>query len=228
MRHSPRCTLLVTLGTAILGTGLLFYSVGNGSKSTAQRPDKLLELRRFPHEPFELVDLKVSEHSVKDKIAIRRRGATEGLDDVKFQDKDDWPKRLRIKLRNVSGKTVVGLQAYLYFKLPGLQTWFDARLTGPSTPLENTPLAPGDEVEATIDEGSWERAVGRVRQYGSDITLATVSFTLGIVGFSDGTQWNHGHLLRLDPGNPNRQIPIDTKTPGISRTDQPVASTKWN
>jgi hypothetical protein len=213
MRRSPLGTVLVTLATVILGTGLLLYSVGNPSESIAQRPEKTLEMRRFPHEPFELIDLKVSEHSVKDKIATRRRADTEGLDDVKFQDADDWPKRLKIKLRNVSGKTVVGLQAYLYFKLPGLQTWFDARLTGPSGPLEGTRLEPGDEVEATVDEGSWERAVGRVHQYGSDITLATVSFTVGIVGFSNGTQWSHGHMLRLDPSNPNKQIPMDSKDP---------------
>jgi hypothetical protein len=199
MRHSPLSTLLVRLGTVVLGTGLLFYSVGSFSKSAGQNPEKSLDLRRYAHEPFELVDVKVSEHSVKDKIEIKRRGADDGLDNIKFQDADDWPKRLRIKLRNVSGKTVVGLQAYLYFRPPGTETRFSVTLKGSSTPLERARLQPGDEIEATIDEGSWERAVSRVSQYGSDITLATVSFSVEIVAFGDGTQWHHGQMLRPDP-----------------------------
>jgi hypothetical protein len=70
-----------------------------------------------------------------------------------------------------------------------------------SKPLEQTILKPGDEVEAIVDEGSWDRTVSRIKEYGSDANLADVTFSIGIVAFSDGLQWNKGHMLRRDSGN---------------------------
>jgi hypothetical protein len=207
--NPPRLnTLFVAL--VVLVIGLLFYSPGHAGKSLAQDSDKSLDITRHANEPLELVDIKVSEQSVTDKIKVKHRSgdeSREGLDKVEFQDKDDWFKRLRIKLRNVSGKTIVGMQAYLYFKPPGSKVLFSTSLKG-STQLEHAVLEQGAEIEIMVDNGSFDRTVIRLKQHGWDVNSAAVTCSVEIVAFSDGIQWHKGHNLRIDPDNPNRRRPI--------------------
>lgn len=75
--------------------------------------------------------------------------------------------------------------------------------------MEQTVLAPGDEIEVSVDEGSWGRTMNNLRLYGADAKSAGVTLSVESVAFSDGLLWNRGQLLRKDPENPNRWIPID-------------------
>jgi hypothetical protein len=154
------------------------------------------------------MDVRVNGHSVKDRIKIKVRRADGGLDNVTFQETDEWPKRMRLRLRNISDKTIVGFQGYLYLKPSGSPVLFSVTLKG-SMPLERTILKPRDEIEAMLDEGSWNRTVIRMKERGLDANLAAVTFSVEIVGFSYGLQWNKGHMLRRDPNDPNRVIPTD-------------------
>ena len=119
---------------------------------------------------------------------------------------------MRLKLRNISDKTIVGLQAYLYLKPPDSPMLFSVTLKG-STQLEQTVLEPRNEIEAMVDEGSWERTVARIKQHGWDANFADVTFSVGIVAFSDGLQWHKGRILRRDLINPNRASPTEEKQP---------------
>jgi hypothetical protein len=207
--------IILVVALIAVATGLLAGFADDARKSSAQGADKFLDIARYANEPLELVDLKVSEQSVRSKIKVKYRSGDEGrngVDRVEFQDKEDWPRRVRLRLRNVSGKTIVGFQAYLYLKPSGSEVRFSVGLTS-SSPLESTVLQPGDEIEGTVDEGSWERMVNRLRQYGGDQNQAAVRLSVEIVAFSNGLQWHHGHLLRPDPENPNKRIPIETKEP---------------
>jgi hypothetical protein len=185
---------LILLGILILGLGSLLYSSGVASRSSAQGSEKSLDIRRHNNEPLELMDVKVSEHSIKSGIKIKARRSDGGLDTVTFQETDEWPKRMRLRLRNISDKTIIGLQAYLYLKPPDSPVLFSVTLTG-SKPLEETVLKPHDEVDAMVDEGSWQRTVTRIKEQGWDPNLATVTFSVGIVGFGDGLQWYKGRML---------------------------------
>lgn len=207
MKTSRISTPLVVLVLAI-GTVLLPVLIGHARKSFAQDSEKALDIRRHVNEPLELIDLKVNQRSIKNMIAVSRRKGDDRLDTVRFQDLDDWPRRMRISLRNVSGKTIVGLQAYLYLKPPGSPVLFSVTLKS-SNSLESTVLEPGDVVEAVVDDGSWNRTVNRLTQQGWNPSMAAVTFSVGIVAFRDGLQWNKGHMLRRDPDNPSRRIPID-------------------
>ena len=182
-----------------MGGGLLF-SWGVTSKSSPQGFERALDIQRHNNEPLEIVDLRVSEHSIKNRVKEKVRRSDDGLDTASFSETDDWPKRISVRLRNISDKTIVGLQAYLYLKPPGSPVLFGVTLKS-SGPLEQTVLQPHDEVEAKVDQGSWDRAVARLKEHGWDANLATVTFTIGIVAFSDGLQWNKGHMLRRDSGN---------------------------
>src|SRR5947208_14473463 len=86
----------------IFATGLLFASIKVSSERTTQDPEKSLDIERHLNEPLELVDLKVSEQSVKSDIQIKRRKDGEGLDNVKFQDRGEWFRRVKVRLRNIS------------------------------------------------------------------------------------------------------------------------------
>src|SRR2546429_636927 len=178
--------------TSVMGVliGVLVYSLGHASQDT----EKSLDIERHGSEPLELIDLKVGDQSVRPKIKVKFRRGDDGFDNVRFRDTDDWSKRVRVRLRNVSGKTIVGFQAYLYFKPSGSEVLFSASFKG-SKRLEQTVLVPGDESEAEVDGGSWERAITRLTQYGAEANSAEVSLSVGIVAFSDGLQWHKGHTL---------------------------------
>jgi len=163
---------------------------------------------------LELLDFKVSEQSHKDRIKVKHRngdGGREGLDRVEFKDTDDWFKRVRVRLRNVSGKPIIGMEAYLYFRLPDTELRFRVRLSAQTEPRQTQPLDPGAETELSVTDQSWARTANILAQYGKDPNLAAVTLSVETVGFSDGSQWDMGRILRRDPGDPQRWIPIETK-----------------
>jgi len=211
MTRAPKQILFAA--AMIVVVGFSFYSLPNTINPSAQQGEKqALDLERYGDEPLELVDLEVSGVSIKNAVKVKFRNGNNGRDKADFTDRADWFKRIRIRMRNKSDKIIVGLQAYLYFKPLGSPLLFSASLKG-SKQLEHTVLNPGDEVQMTPDNGSLDRAINRIKDHGGDPNLAEVTFSVEIVGFSDGLQWHKGHTLRTDPGNPNRRIPIQAQKP---------------
>lgn len=70
----PILTLVV-----VVVAGLLFGSVGRAGKSATQDAEKSLDIERYPNEPLELVDIKISGQSVKDKIKVKNRRDDKGI-----------------------------------------------------------------------------------------------------------------------------------------------------
>ncbi len=209
---------------AVVAAGLLFGSVGRAGRSFAQDSEKSLDIERYPNEPLELVDIKVSGQSVKGKIKVKNRKGDRGFDNAKFSDKDDWFKRVSVKLRNVSGKPIVGLTAYLYFKSPASRTQFRVELTH-SKQLQQAPLEPGAEITLTVSDQSWSQTANILTRYGVDANLSSVTFSEEFVVFSESLQWHRGYLVHPDPNIPNKWIPVDKGTPETSRIDRPVQFT---
>src|SRR5207244_2389920 len=86
----------------VLVIGLLFYSLGYAGKLSLQDGEKSLEIQRYPNEPLDLVDIKVNGNSIKAGVKIKSRNNINkwGRDDVRFKEKDDWFKNLKVRLRN--------------------------------------------------------------------------------------------------------------------------------
>lgn len=206
--------LIILIGAlvVIIATGILFASIRVVSKGITQGSEKSLDIERFRSEPLELVDLKVSEQSVKGNIQVKRRINGDGLDSVKFQDEGEWFKRVKIRVRNISDKPVLKIVAYLYFKPPASTPLFSVELT-PSRELYPEALQPGGEVDLTVTDQSWNRTLEILNQYGVDANQSTVSFSVDFVLFDNETLWSRGHLVRPDPNNPRKSIPVD-KSPG--------------
>ena len=202
MKTSRISTPLVVL-VLVLATVILPGIIGHARKLLVQDSEKSLEIERYPNEPFSLVDLKVSERSIKNKIALTQRRGANGLDNAKFKDQDDWFKRVWITLRNTSDKPIIGVQAYLYFKIPGYSTLFRVSLEA-STKLKRGLIEPGDEVDLRVSGQRWGYTAGILERHGADATRAVVTLSIDTIWFTNDLQWTKGHLMRRDASNPNK------------------------
>lgn len=221
MKYSRVTLFFVSLIAAVSSAGLVLNAVRYGTGVAAAAGGELL-VERHGNEPLELVDLRIREKSVQSGIKNKFRTGDDGYDKASFPNSEEWSKQVRARFRNVSGKRIVGFEAYIYFKPVGTNVYFSANLKA-SRRLEHTSLDPGEEIEARVDEDAWDRARIRVAQYGGDFNSAEVSLVVGIVAFDDGLQWHKGNTLRVDPENPQRHIPVESnRRPDISRLDPRV------
>ncbi len=179
-----------------------------GTSGGSQDTEKSLDIERYPNEPLELVDLKVSERSITNMIEVRSRRDSEGLDNVKFSDTDEWFRRVGVRLRNISGKPIIGLRSYLYFKPPGSTVLFRVALV-PSRDLQLQNMDAAAEIDLTVTSQQWNQTAEILKQHGADPKFAAVTFSVELASFSDGSQWYRGQLLRRDPENPSKWIPVD-------------------
>ena len=206
--RSYKSTALIVALVAIFATGILFASIRVVSKGVTQRSEKSLDIKRYRAEPLELIDLKVSEQSVKGNIQVKRRINGDGLDSVKFQDKDEWFRRVKVKLRNVSDKPIASITALLYFRPSTSDPYFGVDLT-PSKELQDEGLQPGEEIELTVSDQSWNQTAEILRMYGVDANKSVVSFSIDFVLFENGELWHRGGMIQKDPNNPRRWIPVE-------------------
>jgi hypothetical protein len=196
----------------LVAAGFGFAANGNPYKLAAQEPAKSLDIERYTNEPLELIELKIGEQSIRDKIATKSRRNDEGLDNVRFREKDGWFKTVWVKLRNVSGKPIIGVGALIYFQPQYTKTLFSLPLAG-STHFKQGVLEPGDEIILTVSDQSWTLTSETLRQHGVDPDQALVKFSIDRVAFNDGLQWRRGRLHRRDSENPYKWNVIDTKAP---------------
>lgn len=199
--------------------------IGNNASHApiqAQGADRVLEIERYPDEPLQLVNLKIGTQSVKDRIKQKTKDNISkwGIDSVKFNEKDDWFKRVSVTVRNTSDKPVLGLQAYLFFKPAGFPMIFSLPLTF-SKELKHDPIQPGAELELSVNQGLLNHTLADLKSRGAEVTRSDVSFSLDTVIFSDELQWYRGKLLRPDSATPNKWVPIDE--PIARKRNQPPA-----
>ena len=92
--------VLFSIGLVLLIRGVSNSAISHAGAASAvsQNTEKSLDIERYPNEPLELVDLKVSERSIKNMIGVRSRRDSEGLDNVKFGDPVRGNRGLRRRL----------------------------------------------------------------------------------------------------------------------------------
>jgi len=211
--------LLILLGTLVtdkwrVARAQLFVAGGAAARAL-QDQEKTLDIERYPNEPLELVDINVGRQSVKKNIKLKYRSSLNewGLDSVKFTETNEWYKRLKVRVRNISGLPIYGLRAGLEFEHPSVRMLFSLPLVWPKN-LEKEPLQPGEEIDLTVTNELLNLAIGRMRSYGVDANLSAVSFSLDDAYFSDDLKWSRGTLLRRNPDEHNRWDAVEK--PGVS------------
>lgn len=202
---------LLSVTVPVLVFVLAVWGANEGSHAAVQtqETDKVLEIERYPNEPLELVKLNIGPQSVKSLIKQKYKDKYSkwGLDNVKFKEKDDWYKRVSVTLRNTSDKPVYRLHAYLFFQPAGYPMSFSVRLT--SRDLYRNPLAPGGEIEMTVNQGTLNQMFADAENRGANMSQAAVSFSLDSVVFSDELKWHRGKMLHPDSATPGKWVPVD-------------------
>ena len=187
------------LSAVLLITSLRVFGVG----------ERKLEIQRYPGEPMQLTDLRISGESVKDHIKQLRINADKwGTDGVSFNDTDDWYKRLSFTFKNVSDKPVRGVRAFLFFK-PGNGKPLFAMQFISMRDLWKNPLGNGEEVELVISDTELDRMSSVMQQEGVDTNACQISFSLDTAIYGEKLWWDRGQLLHPDPTQPNRWIPVN-------------------
>lgn len=207
-----------------VGAGRVFSSIGRSRVSQSQDEEKSLDVERYPDEPLELVDLQIRHNSVKKDIRFKSKDSISrwGRDHVKFKEKDDWFKNVKITLRNVSGRPIYGLSASLFFKPSSLRMLFQMALKQRQLRnLTQQPLQPGDEISLEVNEGSSNEGMQYMIQYGVDANQCTVSLSVDTAYFSDDLGWSKGAFIRRDPNKPKNWKAVDPPEP--SPTPSPGA-----
>ncbi len=202
----------VALLVLVIPSMLLMNSVVVAHKSPSQDTDKSLDIERYADEPLELVEFKIEDQPIKDKIATKSRHSSV-LDTVTFKEREGWFKHLQVRLRNVSGKPIYGVRAHLFFRPSYTKTLFSLPLAG-STQLGQGVLEPGADITLTVTEQAWSLTADILKHYGVNPDLAPVSFGVDVVRFGDDLQWSKGQMLRRDPNNPKLWRPVDKVVPG--------------
>jgi hypothetical protein len=184
--------------------------LGNEAPVRAQEPGKILEIERYPDEPLQIVNLRIGTLSVKDDIKQKFKDPRSkwGIDSVKFEETDDWVKRVSVTLRNTSEKPVYGVKGFLFFQPRGFPMMFSVALTN-SKALYQNPLQPGEEIELTVDPGMLNNTLENLKAQGAEVSNAGVSFSLDTVFFSKDLQWYRGKLLHPDSAVPGKWVPVD-------------------
>ena len=209
MKPSRLVTFLVALAL-IIAAARISDQFGQVRELTSPDTDKSLDIERYSNEPLELVGLKVGEQVLKHKITSKFMNGDAGLDTVNFKERNGWFKRILITMRNVSGRSIYGISAFLYFVPPGSRTLYSLPLVA-STILKQGVVEPGAEITLTVSDQAWRLTSGILDKHGVDPDYASVQFSLGMVQFTNDLKWSRGKLLHPDPNNPNKWNVIEKK-----------------
>lgn len=174
--------------------------------------DRSLDIERYDDEPLELVEIRIGTKSLKNNIATKyRRPNGVGVDTIKFLEEKGWYRHLQIRMRNVTSKQIYGVRARLFFRREDRNTVYTLPLTG-VTRLGQGVLEPNTEIVFEVTEQAWRLTSEILKKHDVDPDILPVSFGIDAIQFDD-LQWSKGKMLRRDPNNSNRWIPIDKLSP---------------
>ena len=218
---------IVALAVFAIAVTLLIKGISNPAtahtpnRESIQEGERLLNIERYPNEPFELVDLRVGLSSLKGgiKSKFKDHRSQVGVDDVKFRDKEDWPKHVKIRLRNISGRPIYAMSASLYFQHYSPRMAFEVTLhRAKKRDLKKEPLQPNDEIDLEVNQDSFNKAITQIMQYGLNSNDLTVLLAVNSALFSDDFGWFGGSFMRRDPHNRQKWDAVDKNgEPGASR-----------
>lgn len=214
-----------------------FSSIGRARESQSEEEEKSLDINRYPNEPLELVDLKIGQNSVKNRIKLKFKvpESQDGFDNAKFREKRNWFKNIKLRVRNASGRPIYGIGANLYFKPEGVRMFFSIPLSSKHRDLKLQSLQPNEDVELELNEELDRRMIQRMQDYGIDPNETQISLSVDSAKFSDSFGWYRGTFTKRDPYLPNKVDPVDKiplpTPPEASRLFQPAGfklnSAKW-
>lgn len=139
----------------------------------------------------------------------------------KFLDDDDWLKGLSFKVENISEKNIIHIELELDFPKAkddqppllfsieyGLMPLLDGTLAANAPP----PIKPGEEIELSLSDSEHATLRKLLEELGYPKSIKQAVFSVGKVIFDDLLMWQTGRLMRRDPNDPRRWIPLNRLT----------------
>ena len=148
----------------------------------------------------------------------------------KFLDDDEWLKGLSFNVENISEKNIIYIELELDFPKAnddppplifsveyGLRPLLDGSLAADAPP----PIKPGEEIELSLSDVEHTRLRKLLEKLGYPKSIKQAVFTIGMVIFDDLSMWSTGRLMRRDPNDPRRWVPLNrlTKTSPLPDLD---------
>jgi hypothetical protein len=133
--------------------------------------------------------------------------------DHPFADGDDWLEDFKIKLKNVSDKTVVYVEIkfnFLEASAAGNELSFTIELGNkPGTPQNKSSmtLKPHHDANFQLNKNEYGALAAFVKERRKMSQLDRVGVKIGLVVFSDLTGYSDGQTVKPDPSEPRRWIP---------------------
>ena len=180
---------------------LSLFVLGAPNQLVVTESERSMDIERYSDQPLQLVDLKIGGQELTSKITTKSIHGDVQTDNITFTQDDNWFRTLLITFRNVSDRTLYGTTAYVHFKLP------ESRMRYSLTFLTRTPQSkgfvdPGGEVAFYVSHRSWNLTAKMLAEAGVDPNLASATFFVDQVRFSDTLMWQRGQMLRRDADNP--------------------------
>lgn len=190
------CAVCVTVAAAGAWVGR--------SAGPVQPKEKLLERGNliYAADPVKITEVKSAGKAVK-------------LNE-KFAGGDDWLKGTALRLKNISSKEIVHVQLDFDFPETGnagpvmaYQLMLGRRPGTTNSLAEPLSLAPGTELEVSIDERVYAAMANLVERRKPLQSINRVKVRIAFVAFADGTAYGAGGTFyRQDPDNPRRYLPV--------------------
>ncbi|MDQ3821210.1 MAG: hypothetical protein M3362_26505 [Acidobacteriota bacterium] len=195
--HQP-----LLIASAIMLTCLFLLGAKSRSPSSVLSQDnvnahsKVIERENFPNPPFEIVELKATTRPLKFG--------------EKFDDDEEWLKKINFKLKNNSDKAIVHIIMYLEFPetaSTGLMMSYPLQygqrpkvkvVTG--KPIS---LPKGETVSVSLTDVQYNELKRFIETRQSLNSINKVIVNVPSVYFEDGTLWSGGTMYRPDATAPN-------------------------
>ncbi|HEX3145240.1 MAG TPA: hypothetical protein VHQ64_14805 [Pyrinomonadaceae bacterium] len=195
----PFALLIFVIAAALLIRAVASSSTAAAPAVAAQVAEKSLDINRYPDEPLEIVDLKVGEQSIKSKVKFKFKipASRDSFDNVRFQEDNDWFKKLKVRLRNTSGGPIYGIAVDLYFKPGDYQVFYGVPVTlSQHRDLKAHPMTSGEEVEIQVTDELYNPIFARMIQDGFDPNKMQVGLTINWVLLENDRAWQRGFMTR--------------------------------
>lgn len=156
----------------------------------------------------------------------------------RFLDDDDWLKGFAVVVHNASDKAINHIEIEMLFRPEGGSQqlpagWFLSYGYNPfhyknqdAIPTVN-PVAnvqPGSDIELKLSDARFEDLKTFLSKAGFPEKIHVVEIRVNIIGFTDGTAWITGKMLKRDPGSPSGWTHIDTSTGSLQQRQSPLIS----
>ncbi len=194
--------ILLALPVTVFYVSKNVYSVFGQTQETNR---KLVEVA-YDNKPIAIKEISLKGKTVKF--------------DEKISEGGDWLNDLKIRFKNVSGRTITYVNFLVALRGSVLEpTGFPAsdniifgyrHLPNEFRRDEDRVLKPGESAEMSLSPlavGNMKRLLAEKNKDINDLTVAQLSIV--VIMFSDGARWTGGRYSKPDPNAPGRFIPED-------------------